>query len=101
MKIRSSQNEIKMYRICTSIICCGSCEMVSGAPGGQFGLTPVKTEIRCSCDGTDLTVDVDLSMPLFLLQVLHTGVVHESSVVDEDVYRPQGALRVSQHVLHL
>ena len=34
--IRSAPNEIKMCRICTINVSCGSCEMVSGATGGEF-----------------------------------------------------------------
>ena len=51
----SLPNEIKMCRICTSNVRCGSCEIVGGATGGQFFLNNYdQFDGRCSPDGSTI-----------------------------------------------
>lgn len=46
IEIGSLPNEIKMYRICTTNLSCGSGEMVNGATGGEFVIQDASGEGR-------------------------------------------------------
>ena len=67
----------------------------------------INAHVICACVvpsggcASHLTVEVHLPLPVVFVKVLHQGVVHHPRVVDEDVDRTEGALRVTHHLTHL